>query len=174
MAGDYPQWLETSFAGIFGEESRRRGRGARQPRAARPSRHILKAHRNELRSSLAHLGAEATPWSPWGLRIALAADARSPGIHSETDFLKGRVEVQDEGSQLAALFSGARAGQTVIDLCAGAGGKTLALAAMMNNEGRLITTDRDKRRLAHPRAHCTLGHQQCRRARAARRGRAAR
>ena len=58
------------------------------------------------------------------------------------------VEVQDEGSQLAALFSAAAPGEQVIDLCAGAGGKTLALAAMMKNQGQLYATDLDKRRLA--------------------------
>jgi 16S rRNA (cytosine967-C5)-methyltransferase len=83
-----------------------------------------------------------------GLRIELGADARNPGIHSEEDFVKGAVEVQDEGSQLAALFSAAKPGEQVIDLCAGAGGKTLALAAMMQGKGRLIATDRDKRQLA--------------------------
>ena len=58
------------------------------------------------------------------------------------------VEVQDEGSQLAALLSGAQPGEQVIDLCAGAGGKTLALAAMMRNKGQVFATDDDKRRLA--------------------------
>jgi 16S rRNA (cytosine967-C5)-methyltransferase len=58
------------------------------------------------------------------------------------------VEVQDEGSQLAALLCGAKAGQQVIDLCAGAGGKTLAVAAMMENRGQIYATDSDKRRLA--------------------------
>ena len=62
--------------------------------------------------------------------------------------MKGAVEVQDEGSQLAALFSAAKPGEQVIDLCAGAGGKTLALAAMMGGKGRLIATDHDKRQLA--------------------------
>jgi 16S rRNA (cytosine967-C5)-methyltransferase len=58
------------------------------------------------------------------------------------------VEVQDEGSQLAALLAAAKPGEQVIDLCAGAGGKTLALAAMMENHGQLYATDTDKRRLA--------------------------
>jgi 16S rRNA (cytosine967-C5)-methyltransferase len=82
------------------------------------------------------------------LRIELGADARNPGIHAEEDFIKGAIEVQDEGSQLAALFSAAKPGEQVIDLCAGAGGKTLALAAMMQGKGRLIATDHDKRQLA--------------------------
>ena len=83
-----------------------------------------------------------------GLRIELGADARNPGIHAEQDFIKGGIEVQDEGSQLAALLAAAKPGEQVIDLCAGAGGKTLALAAMMQGKGRLIATDRDKRQLA--------------------------
>jgi 16S rRNA (cytosine967-C5)-methyltransferase len=81
-------------------------------------------------------------------RIELGADARNPGIHSEELFIKGAIEVQDEGSQLAALLSGAKPGEQVIDLCAGAGGKTLAVAAMMQGKGRLIATDHDKRQLA--------------------------
>jgi len=64
-----------------------------------------------------------------------------PAIHSEEDFIKGAIEVQDEGSQLAALLSVAKPGEQVIDLCAGAGGKTLALAAMMQGKGR---PDRDR------------------------------
>ncbi len=98
--------------------------------------------------SLAISAPAETPWSPLGLRIELGADARNPGIHAEEDFIKGGIEVQDEGSQLAALLSGAKPGEQVIDLCAGAGGKTLALAAMMEGKGRLIATDADKRQLA--------------------------
>jgi 16S rRNA (cytosine967-C5)-methyltransferase len=108
----------------------------------------LKATREKALPSLAHLGAKPTPWSPLGLRIELGADARNPGIHAEEDFIKGAIEVQDEGSQLAALLSAAKPGEQVIDLCAGAGGKTLTLAAMMQGKGRLIATDTDKRQLA--------------------------
>src|SRR6202008_2790507 len=92
--------------------------------------------------------AAPTRWSPVGLRIKVAADARNLAIHSEPAFLTGLVEVQDEGSQLAALLAGAKPGQQVIDLCAGAGGKTLALAALMENRGQIYATDLDKRRLA--------------------------
>jgi 16S rRNA (cytosine967-C5)-methyltransferase len=108
----------------------------------------LKSSRDKVLKALAHLHAKPTPWSRVGLRIALGADARNPGIQSEEDFIKGGIEVQDEGSQLAARFTAARPGEQVIDLCAGAGGKTLALAALMQGKGRLIATDRDKRQLA--------------------------
>src|SRR5205085_8678988 len=83
-----------------------------------------------------------------GLRIRRAAEAKSPAIHAERAFIKGMIEVQDEGSQLAALLAGARPGEQVVDLCAGGGGKTLALAALMENKGQLYATDDDKRRLA--------------------------
>jgi 16S rRNA (cytosine967-C5)-methyltransferase len=82
------------------------------------------------------------------LRIALDAEAKAPPLHAEPAFLKGWVEVQDEGSQLAASFAGAAPGMQVVDLCAGAGGKTLALAAAMENRGQIFATDSDKRRLA--------------------------
>ncbi len=148
IAGDYPEWLDAHLAQVFGDErvAEAVAMASRAPLDLRVN--TLKANRDKMLSSLAHLGAVATPWSPIGLRISLDADARNPGIHSEEDFIKGAIEVQDEGSQLAALLSGARPGEQVIDLCAGAGGKTLALAAMMQGKGRLIATDDDKRQLA--------------------------
>lgn len=148
VAGDYPEWLDGELAAVFGDDrvAEATAMASRAPLDLRVN--TLKAKRDKLLGSLAHLGAKATPWSPLGLRIELGADARNPGIHSEEDFIKGAVEVQDEGSQLAALLSGAKPGEQVIDLCAGAGGKTLALAAMMQGKGRLIATDHDKRQLA--------------------------
>jgi 16S rRNA (cytosine967-C5)-methyltransferase len=148
IAGDYPDWLDGYFTGVFGDDrvAEATAMASRAPLDLRVN--TLKAKREKILGSLAHLGAKETPWSPIGLRIELAADARNPGIHAEEDFIKGAVEVQDEGSQLAALFSAAKPGEQVIDLCAGAGGKTLALAAMMQGKGRLIATDHDKRQLA--------------------------
>ena len=109
----------------------------------------LKATREEAaRSARRVQRRRPTRWSPWGLRIVVAPDSKSPAIHAEPAFLKGQIEIQDEGSQLAALLSGAKPGEQVIDLCAGAGGKTLALAAMMENHGQIHATDTDKRRLA--------------------------
>lgn len=148
IAGDYPEWLDAYLDGAFGDD-RAAETAAMARRAPLDLRvNTLKAKREKVLGSLRHLGATATPWSPLGLRIVLGADARNPGIQAEEDFVKGAVEVQDEGSQLAALLSGAKPGEQVIDLCAGAGGKTLALAAMMQGRGRLIATDRDKRQLA--------------------------
>jgi 16S rRNA (cytosine967-C5)-methyltransferase len=148
VAGDYPQWLDHHLARVFGEERAAEGvaLAARAPLDLRVN--TLEAERDTAAAALAHLGAAPTRWSPVGLRIVLGAEAKSPAIHAEPAFLKGWVEVQDEGSQLAALLTGAKAGERVIDLCAGAGGKTLALAAMMENRGQIFATDLDKRRLA--------------------------
>ncbi|WGS17872.1 MULTISPECIES: RsmB/NOP family class I SAM-dependent RNA methyltransferase [unclassified Bradyrhizobium] len=148
VAGDYPEWLDPYLAKVFGEEraAEATAMASRAPLDLRVN--TLRGKREKILPRLAHLGARETPWSPIGLRIELSADARNPGIHSEEDFIKGAIEVQDEGSQLAALFSAAKPGEQVIDLCAGAGGKTLALAAQMGGKGRLIATDHDKRQLA--------------------------
>ncbi len=148
VAGDYPEWLEPYFTRAFGDERAEEGAAlaSRAPLDLRVN--TLKADCGKAAEMLSDLKPESTRWSPWGLRIRLAADAKSPAIHAEPAFLKGMIEVQDEGSQLAALFSGARPGEQVVDLCAGAGGKTLALAAMMENKGQIYSTDDDKRRLA--------------------------
>jgi len=148
IAGDYPEWLDRYLADVFGDDrvAEATAMASRAPLDLRVN--TLKAKREKILGSTAHLGTLPTPWSPLGLRIELGADARNPGIHAEEDFIKGAIEVQDEGSQLAALLSAAKPGEQVIDLCAGAGGKTLALAAMMQGKGRLIATDHDKRQLA--------------------------
>ncbi len=148
VIGDYPDWLDAHLDRAFGDERAEEGAAlaARAPLDLRVN--TLKAERDAAAEMLSDLAPEPTRWSPWGLRIRLSADAKSPAIHAEPAFIKGMVEVQDEGSQLAALFSGAKPGEQVLDLCAGAGGKTLALAAMMENKGQLYATDDDKRRLA--------------------------
>jgi 16S rRNA (cytosine967-C5)-methyltransferase len=148
VAGDYPEWLDPHFARVFGDE-RAAELGALAARAPLDLRvNALKAKRDTALAALSGLGCEPTRWSPLGLRIRLAAEAKSPAVHAEPAFLKGMVEIQDEGSQLAALLAGARRGEQVVDLCAGAGGKTLALAAAMENHGQIYATDSDKRRLA--------------------------
>ena len=148
VLGDYPEWLDAHLAATFGEERAEEGAAlaARAPLDLRVN--TAKADRDKAAAALAHLYPQPTRWSPWGLRIALASEAKSPAVHAEPAFLKGMVEVQDEGSQLAALLPAARPGEQVIDLCAGAGGKTLALAGMMESHGQIYATDLDKRRLA--------------------------
>src|SRR5580692_7218772 len=107
VAGDYPEWLDGHLAQVFGDDrvAEATAMASRAPLDLRVN--TLKAKREKVLPSMAHLGASASPWSPIGLRIELGADARSPGILAEEDFIKGAIEVQDEGSQLAALLSNA-------------------------------------------------------------------
>ena len=99
---------------------------------------MLKANREAVQATLAEAGIEATatPYSPWGLRIH-----GRPALQKLPAFTGGDIEVQDEGSQLLALLTQARRGEMVVDFCAGAGGKTLALGAAMRNTGRLYAFD---------------------------------
>jgi 16S rRNA (cytosine967-C5)-methyltransferase len=105
---------------------------------------LLKAKREEVQRVLAEAGIEAAPttYSPWGLRIQ-----GKPALGKLDVYVHGSVEVQDEGSQLLALLTDARRGEMVVDFCAGAGGKTLALGAMMRNTGRLYAFDISGHRL---------------------------
>jgi 16S rRNA (cytosine967-C5)-methyltransferase len=148
VRGDYPQWLDPYLCRTFGEDRAAEAAALAQRAPLDLRVNLLKTDRDAAQRALSHLGPSHTPWSPFGLRITRAPDDKNPAIHSEPVFLKGGIEVQDEGSQLAALLTGATAGEQVIDLCAGAGGKTLALAAMMQNRGQIYATDMDKRRLA--------------------------
>ena len=107
-----------------------------------------KATRDKVLKALEAMSPEATPWSPVGIRIPAPVGAgKSPHVESEAAHGKGWFEVQDEGSQIAALLAGARSGMQVLDLCAGAGGKTLALSAAMENKGQIYAYDSDKRQL---------------------------
>jgi len=149
VAGDFPEWVEPSLRRLFGEDlvPELRALAARAPLDLRVN--TLKAEsRDETREALSHLGAVETPHSPLGLRIRPKEDGRGPAVQAEPEFIKGWLEIEDEGSQLAALLSAARPGVQVVDLCAGGGGKTLALAAMMDNHGQIYATDTDARRLA--------------------------
>ena len=104
----------------------------------------LKARREDVQKTLADAGisAEPTPHSPWGLRVQ-----GKPAVNKLDVFTSGAVEVQDEGSQLLALLTDAKRGEMVVDFCAGAGGKTLALGAAMRNTGRLYAFDVSGHRL---------------------------
>ena len=106
---------------------------------------VLQMKREEAQAALAEAGIAAapTPYSPWGLRIE-----GKPALNQLQLFKDGGVEVQDEGSQLLALLTDPKRGEMVVDFCAGAGGKTLALGAAMRNTGRLYAFDTSGHRLA--------------------------
>jgi 16S rRNA (cytosine967-C5)-methyltransferase len=103
-----------------------------------------KIKREDVLSELLQAGLDVapTPYSPWGLRVQ-----GRPPLQDTPAFRAGRFEVQDEGSQLLALLLDAKRGEMVVDFCAGAGGKTLALGAAMRNTGRLYALDTSGHRL---------------------------
>ncbi|QGM98620.1 RsmB/NOP family class I SAM-dependent RNA methyltransferase [Methylocystis parvus] len=146
VKGDYPEWLAERFAAAFGDRAAAEGAAlaARAPVDLRAN--ILKASREQALAKLAHLAPIPTPLSPIGLRIE-AGQGRGPALPAETAYVKGLVEPQDEASQLAALLCAAAPGEQVLDLCAGGGGKALALAGQMHNKGQLYAYDADGRRL---------------------------
>jgi 16S rRNA (cytosine967-C5)-methyltransferase len=148
-AGDFPDWIEPSLKRAFGDDvtSELQALTGRAPLDLRVN--LLKVDaRDQAHDAIAHLHAVQTPLSPLGLRIMPGEDGRGPAILAEPEFIKGWIEIQDEGSQLAALLSAVQPDEQVVDLCAGGGGKTLVLASMMNNHGQIYATDFDIRRLA--------------------------
>jgi 16S rRNA (cytosine967-C5)-methyltransferase len=104
----------------------------------------FKAKRADVQKELQQAGIKAvpTPYSPWGLRIA-----GKPALNKNEAFVRGDFEVQDEGSQLLAMLLDAKRGEMVVDFCAGAGGKTLAIGASMRSTGRLYAFDTSAHRL---------------------------
>ncbi|MBM3551565.1 MAG: RsmB/NOP family class I SAM-dependent RNA methyltransferase [Alphaproteobacteria bacterium] len=147
VRGDYPEWLAARFEAAFGARAAEEGAAlaARAPVDLRVN--LLKCSREQALERLAHLSPAPTPLSPIGLRID-AGQGRGPALTGETAYVKGLVELQDEASQLAALLCAAAPGEQVLDLCAGGGGKALALAAQMHNRGQIYAHDSDGRRLA--------------------------
>lgn len=104
----------------------------------------LKAKREAILDALraAEIAAEPTPYSPLGVRIP-----GKPSLQKMPIYTEGHVEVQDEGSQLLSVLTAPKRGEMVVDFCAGAGGKTLALGALMRNTGRLYAFDVSAHRL---------------------------
>src|SRR5260370_21462037 len=125
VLGDYPDWLTPYFEASFGARAADEGRALSERAPVDLRANLIKTTRDKALAALAHLSPQPTPFSPVGLRVAIRPDGRGPALMAEPAYVKGLVEVQDEGSQLAALFCEAKPGMQVLDLCAGAGGKTL-------------------------------------------------
>ncbi len=146
--GDFPEWLQPAFVNVFGDDAAAEGAAMarRAPVDLRVNR--LKQSREKVLKALERFHPGECKISPDGLRLPAGTDiARAPAVQADAAFGKGWFEIQDEGSQIAALMTGAGPGDQVADICAGAGGKSLALAAMMNNKGQLHAFDADRHRL---------------------------
>jgi len=148
-AADVPDWLWPQFQQVFGDNAVAEGQAlaGRAPIDLRVN--TLKSDREKLLKRLGHVGAVACPLSPVGMRIApKPGAARMPHVQAEEGYRKGWFELQDEASQLVSLLAGPEPGMQVLDYCAGGGGKTLALAARMENRGQIYAYDADRLRLA--------------------------
>ena len=142
-----PEWLAEPLMARLGEEKFWALAASMNETAPLDLRvNTLKNKREEAQATLAaaKIDAQPTPFSPWGLRIH-----GKPALNKLEIFTGGGVEVQDEGSQLLTLLVDAKRGEMVVDFCAGAGGKTLALGASMRNTGRLYAFDTSGHRLAN-------------------------
>jgi 16S rRNA (cytosine967-C5)-methyltransferase len=152
VLGDYPLWLDESLAKVFGEN--RVGELAEMAKPAPLDLRVNVALAN-VDEVLAQIKTSPkltvtpckTSLSPWGIRIPWSAGKNFP-FAIEPSFLKGEFEVQDEASQLCALLTGAKPKQKIADVCAGGGGKTLALAAMCDNACEIVAFDHDANRIA--------------------------
>lgn len=153
VALEYPAWLDGSLKRAFGERLGEEMTALNQPAPMGLRVNTLKTTFEEVYDSLVreNFNPDPTPYSPLSIRIS--GHVR---IGGSTAYQQGWIEVQDEGSQLISLLTDAREGMTVIDFCAGAGGKTLALAASMAREGivrgRLIACDVFSQRLQRMKA----------------------
>ena len=138
VEGEFPEWLFPFLKRRFGESLKIEMMAFLEQAPLDLRVNTLKATREEALADLTKTGLSVrpTPLSPWGLRC----EGRE-NITQTKAFQDGLVEVQDEGSQLIAAIMGIHPGQTILDLCAGAGGKTLALAAILQNKGRIVATD---------------------------------
>ena len=141
---NYPEWLEPEFKAAFGDrlEGEMAALMTRAPTDLRVN--SLKGDRDTALAVLTEAGVELepTPLAPLGLRLKARANVQ--GLQA---FRDGLIELQDEGSQIACLLTAAQPGEQIVDLCAGGGGKSLALAAMMGNRGQIHACDTDRRRL---------------------------
>jgi 16S rRNA (cytosine967-C5)-methyltransferase len=143
---DLPDWLHDELSRQFSAEAVEQLAAAlNQPAPLDLRVNSLKANRQEVLARLLADGLTASPcpYSPLGIRLA-----GKPALSRHPLFLDGSIEVQDEGSQLLGFLLQPRRGEMVADFCAGAGGKTLLLGAMMRSQGRLYAFDVDERRLA--------------------------
>ncbi len=143
---DLPDWVIARLRGHLSEEALLAIAQSLQHPAPLDLRvNLLKSDRDTVLQALLAEGidAQASPYAPTGLRLG-----GKPALQRHPLFLSGAIEVQDEGSQLLAYLVAPRRGEMVADFCAGAGGKTLALAALMRSRGRIYAFDVSEKRLA--------------------------
>jgi 16S rRNA (cytosine967-C5)-methyltransferase len=146
MRLNLPHWLHVKLVSQYGQaQAIQLAEGLNLPAPLDLRVNIVKMERDAALAALTAVPVACvpTPYSPHGIRLHA-----KPSLQNFVLFKEGAIEVQDEGSQLLSLLAGAKRGQMVVDFCAGAGGKTLALGAAMRNTGRLYAFDVSEKRLA--------------------------
>ena len=149
VIADVPEWIWPMFETNFDEEAVSEGQALthRPPLDMRVN--TIKSRREPIYEAFQAKNVQKTKISPIGLRIEMSqGDGRLPNIQVKPEYQTGAVEIQDEGSQIVSLLVDAKPGEKVLDYCAGGGGKSLALAADMENKGSVFGFDIDKRRLS--------------------------
>ena len=148
IQADVPEWLWPTFSATFGEIAIAEGKAltGRAPTDLRVN--TIKSSRERVVKALTSFGVVETRYAPLGLRIpAPIGPGRTPNLQAEAAFQAGWFEVQDEGSQIAAAMTGAGPRMQILDICAGAGGKSLAMSAAQNSTGQIYAYDNDRLRL---------------------------
>ncbi len=149
VQADVPEWLWPAFETNFGEDAIAEAQALtnRPPLDVRVN--TLKSTVEDALAALSEMGGVKADSSPIGIRFQpREGDGRLPNVQIEKIFQTGGVEIQDEGSQIVSLLVNAQPGEQILDYCAGGGGKSLAIAADMKNEGAVHAFDIDKRRLS--------------------------
>ncbi|SFN07860.1 RsmB/NOP family class I SAM-dependent RNA methyltransferase [Nitrosomonas communis] len=145
IQAEFPEWLMEKLQKFLSDtEILRLGQALQQPAPLDLRVNTLLAKRHEVLTLLNQKGlkAHATPYSPIGIRLS-----GKPAINQDPLFLSGKIEVQDESSQILGYLLAPRRGEMVVDFCAGAGGKALMLGALMHSQGRIYAFDISEKRL---------------------------
>ncbi len=155
IRGDYPDWIDASLTRVFGEARAEEGAALAERAPVDLRVNTLKTDLARALKALATFEPATSDLQPNALRVAPPdPSARSGAVEAIPQFSKGWFEVQDLGSQVAAASAGELKGRQVLDLCAGGGGKTLAMASAMANTGQIYAYDSDARRLTDTVRRC--------------------
>lgn len=149
VRADVPEWTAGLLSGNFDEEFIAEGQALAQRPPIGLRVNTLKADRTKVKKALSRFNPQDCALAPDGLFISAPTEfGRSANVQADGAYQKGWVEVQDEGSQVVSQLVFAQPGEQILDYCAGAGGKTLALAACMENKGQVFAYDADRNRLS--------------------------
>ncbi len=149
VQGNVPEWLWPAFENNFADEALNEAIALTQRPPLDVRVNGIKSDISNAREALSSFSAMPMAISPSGLRMTVEdKHGRLPNVQVEEIFQTGGIEIQDEGSQIVSALMNAKPGEKILDYCAGGGGKSLAIASEMNNEGAVYAFDIDKRRLA--------------------------